>query len=271
MSGNPENAARFLELHHGDRPLLMPNAWDAGSARLLESIGFRAIATTSSGFAATLGRLDYAVTRQEALEHAAALAAAVEIPVSADLEDCFATDAAGVSETVRGAVAAGLAGCSIEDWSPREGVLLGIAEAAERVAAAAEAAHGGETRLVLTARAENHLRGVTDLGDTIARLQAYQEAGADALFAPGADSAAEIRELVASVELPVSVLARGGTPAVAELRTLGVSRVSVGGSFAFAALAAAAGAARELFEQGTYSYLQDTDRGVREARAAFAR
>jgi 2-methylisocitrate lyase-like PEP mutase family enzyme len=271
MTGNPQKAARLLELHHRDRPLLLGNAWDVGAARLLESIGFEAIATTSSGFSATLGRLDYGVTREEAVAHGAALAAAVDIPVSADLEDCFADDAAGVAETVRQAIDAGLAGCSIEDWNSRDSVLFGIDEAAERVAAAAEAAHALDTRLVLTARAENHLRGVTDLADTIARLQAYQEAGADALFAPAVDSTEDIREIVASVDLPVSVLARGETPPVDELQALGVSRVSVGGSFAFVAIAAAVDAARELFERGTYGYLEATGRGVREARAAFAR
>jgi len=265
-----DRAAHFLELHRGTTPLLMPNAWDQGSARLLASLGFDAIATTSSGFAATLGRLDYGVRRGEVLDHARALVDAVEVPVSADMEDCFANDAAGVADTVRLALESGLAGCSIEDWDSRAGQLYPIDVATERVRAAAEAAHATSgARLVLTARAENHLHGVTDLADTIARLQAYQEAGADVLFAPGVDGEAELRELIASVDLPVNVLARGGTPTVPELAALGVSRVSVGGAFAWVALGAAADAARELREQGTYGYLQGAAAGIKAARAAF--
>ena len=179
-------AERFRELHHGERPLLLPNPWDRGSAKLLESLGFEALATTSSGFAATLGRLDGMVSRDEAIAHAAELVDAVEVPVSADLENCFADDPAGVAETVRLAIEAGLAGCSIEDFSGRESdTIYEPGLAAERVAAAAEAAHSGERGLVLTARAENHVHGRDDLADTIARLQSFQEAGADVLFAPG--------------------------------------------------------------------------------------
>jgi 2-methylisocitrate lyase-like PEP mutase family enzyme len=175
MTTHAEKAARFLELHREDRPLLLANAWDVGSAKLLASLGYRALATTSSGYAASLGRLDYGVTREESVAHAAALVSATGVPVSADLEDCFAVESAGVAETVRLALDAGLAGCSIEDWDPREQRLYGIDRAAERVAAAAAAAHAGDARLVLSARAENYLRGNPDLDDTIARLQAYQE------------------------------------------------------------------------------------------------
>src|SRR5437764_10630098 len=179
-------ADRFLELHRGDRPLLMPNPWDAGTAKLLESIGFQALATTSSGFAATLGRLDGSVARDEALAHAATIVAATELPVSADLESAFADEPDGVAETIRLAREAGLAGCSVEDHTGDDDAPIYDAElAAERVAAAVEAAHAGPERLVLTARAENHLHGRPDLADTIARLQAFQEAGADVLYAPG--------------------------------------------------------------------------------------
>jgi 2-methylisocitrate lyase-like PEP mutase family enzyme len=265
-----DRAARFLELHRGTQPLLMPNAWDQGSARLLASLGFEAIATTSSGFAATLGRLDYGVGRDETLDHARALVEAVEVPVSADMEDCFAEDAHGVADTVRLALETGLAGCSIEDWDPRAQELFPIDVAAERVRAAADAAHATSgARLVLTARAENYLRGTTDLADTIKRLQAYQEAGADVLYAPALDDEAELRELIASVDLPVNVLARPAAPSVPELAALGVSRVSVGGSFAFAALGATAQAARELREAGTYGFLQLAGEGARAARSAF--
>jgi 2-methylisocitrate lyase-like PEP mutase family enzyme len=169
MSTHPDQAARFLALHRQQSPLLLANAWDVGSAKLLASLGFQALATTSSGYAASLGRLDYGVTREEALAHAAALVAATEVPVSADFEDGFAADAAGVAETVRLAREVGLAGCSVEDWDPRERRLYDIDTAGERVAAAAEAAHAGATQLVLTARAENQLRGNPDVADTIAR------------------------------------------------------------------------------------------------------
>src|SRR5688572_19943535 len=156
VTSQADTAARFLELHHPGQPLLMPNAWDVGSAKLLASLGFEAIATTSSGFAATLGRLDYGVTRDEALAHGAALAAAVDVPVSADLEDCFAREPAGVAETILAAIDAGLAGGSVEDFTgDRADPIHDAGLAAERVAAAAEAAHGGGARFVLTARAEN--------------------------------------------------------------------------------------------------------------------
>jgi 2-methylisocitrate lyase-like PEP mutase family enzyme len=250
--------------------LLLANAWDAGSARLLASVGFQALATTSSGHAATLGRLDYSVSREEALAHARTLVAASEVPVSADFEDGFAENPAGVAETVRRALDVGLAGCSIEDWSAADGRLYDAEVAAERVAAAAEAAHAGPVRLVLTARAENYLRGNLDLSDTIARLQAYQEAGADVLYAPALDRSQDIRELIASVDLPVNVLARPGAPSVAELSVLGVKRVSVGGAFAFAAFGALLEAASELLSRGTYGFMERSAAGSKAARVAFA-
>jgi 2-methylisocitrate lyase-like PEP mutase family enzyme len=244
-------AERFLSLHVPGRPLLIPNPWDAGSARLLVSSGFEALATTSSGFAMTLGRLDGSVSREEALAHAADIVHAVDVPVSADLENCFADDPGGAAATVRAAAATGLAGCSIEDWSGTEIYPRDLA--IERVRAAAEAAHG-EHRLVLTARAENHLHGRDDLADTIARLQAFQEAGADVLYAPGITDLDRIRTLVREVDRPVNVLAMRTCPPVADLAAAGVARVSVGGSFAFATAGALVDAARELREQGTYSY-----------------
>ena len=250
-------AGRFLALHHDRHPLLQPNAWDAGSARLLQQLAFDAIATTSSGYAATLGRLDGAATRDKVLEHCTQLAAAVHIPVAADTENCFAETADGVAETVRLAAGTGLAGCSSEDYTRVDGGrLYGIEEAAERVAAAAEAAHAGPTHLVLTARAENHIRGVTDLTDTIARLQAYQEAGADVLFAPGLRAIDDIRTVVSSVDRPVNVLPGAGCPTIAELAAAGVSRISVGGSFAWTAYAALVDAATELRDAGTYGYAE---------------
>jgi 2-methylisocitrate lyase-like PEP mutase family enzyme len=271
MPTQTEKAEQFLALHHGDEPLLMPNPWDRGSAALFASLGFKALATTSSGFAATLGRLDGGVTRDEAIGHGQWIAAGTDLPVSADLENCFADEPEGVAETVALAVAAGLAGCSVEDYANRVRHPLYDRElAAERVRAAAEAAHAGQVRLVLTARAENHIRGNPDLADTIARLQSYQEAGADVLFAPGVTKPDEIRQLVASVDLPVNVLALPGTPPVAELAALGVRRISVGGAFAFAGLAAVAEAATELRDRGTYGYWDKTRSGSAAARAAFS-
>jgi 2-methylisocitrate lyase-like PEP mutase family enzyme len=246
----------------------MPNPWDMGSAKLLASLGFQALATTSSGFAGTLGRPDGSVTRDEALAHAASIVGAVDVPVSADLENGFADDPAAVAETVSGAIAAGLAGCSIEDFTGDPGSpIYEPGPATERVAAAAEAAHAG-TGLVLTGRAENLLHGRRDLADTIARLQAYQEAGADVLFAPGLRRIDDIRHIVASVDRPVSVLLFPGGPTVAELAAVGVARVSVGGAFSFVGLGAVARAARELLESGTYG-TELAAEGRQQASAAF--
>jgi len=270
MTSQRDKVKRFLELHHGNGPLLIPNPWDAGSARLLEWLGFPALATTSSGFAATLGRPDGSASREEALGHAAAIVAATTLPVSADLEDGFSGSPEGVAETVRLAAAAGLAGCSIEDFTRHDDdPVYDRPLAADRVAAAAEAAAGGPARLVLTARAENYLHGRPELADTIARLQAYQEAGADVLYAPGLTSLADVREVVRSVDRPVNVLARIGGPTVAELADAGVSRISVGGAFAFAAIGAVVEAARELREQGTQRYLERASQGRAAAQAAF--
>lgn len=264
-------AEHFLALHRPGQPLLLPNPWDVGSARLLASLGFEALATTSSGFAATLGRLDGSVTRQEALEHAAAIAAATDLPVSADLENGFADTPEGVAETAAGAVAAGLSGFSIEDFSGNESdPIYELSLAAERVAAAAEVAHAGAARVVLTARSENHLHGRDDLDDTIARLRSFQEAGADVLYAPGLTTTREIQAVISAVDRPVNVLARPGAPTIAELAQLGVSRVSVGGAFAFAAIGAVVEAAQELREQGTYGFAGPAASGVKAARAAFA-
>jgi 2-methylisocitrate lyase-like PEP mutase family enzyme len=271
VSEQTERAARFLTLHRGGSPLLLPNPWDVGSARLLASLGFEALATTSSGFAATLGRLDGSLSRDEALTHAAVIVAATDLPVSADLENGFADLPAGVGETASGAVEAGLAGFSIEDSTGApEQPIYEIGLAGERIAAAAEVAHRGPAHLVLTGRAENYLHGRPDLADTIARLQAYQAAGADVLYAPGVTAAEDIRQLVASVDRPVNVLARPGAPPIAELAKLGVGRVSVGGAFAFAALGTVVRAAHELREQGTYEFLDAAAVGARAVRDAFA-
>jgi 2-methylisocitrate lyase-like PEP mutase family enzyme len=270
MSSQADRAERFKALHEGPELLLIPNPWDPGSTKLLASLGFKALATTSGGSAATLGRLDGSMALEEAIASAAAIVEATDLPVSADLENGFAEDAAGVAKTMRLAIDAGLAGASVEDYTRSEEKLYDIGVASERVAAAAEAAHYGPSRLVLTARAENHLYGVTDLADTIARLQAYQEAGADVLYAPGLSRLEDIRQVVSSVDRPVNVLGRPGAPSVAELAAAGVRRVSVGGAFAYAALGAAVEAARELLDEGTYGYFERAAVGLQAARAAFA-
>jgi len=272
MATQAQKAGTFLSLHHGSGPLLMPNPFDLGSARLLQSLGFAALATTSSGFAATIGLLDGSVTREEAVAHAAAVAAAVEVPVSADLENCFAHDPEGVATTVEQAIAAGLCGCSVEDFSGgSDAHIYELAHARDRVAAAAETAHHGPVHLVLTARAENLLHGVDDLADTIARLQAYQEAGADVLFAPGLVSSEDIGRVVSSIDRPLNVLVRSGSPSVAELAELGVARVSVGGSFAWAAYNALVEAGQELYVAGTYGYAERASTGRAAVQAALER
>jgi len=270
MTTQVDQARRFLALHRAGEPLLMPNPWDLGSARLLASLGFEALATTSSGFAATLGRNDGAVCRDEAIVHAAVIVAATDLPVSADLENGFADAPAGVAETMRMSIEVGLAGASVEDFTGRaDDPIYDIGLAAERITAAAEAAHGGPGRLVLTARAENYLHGRPDLADTIARLQAFQEAGADVLYAPGLRTLEDISQVIREVDRPVNVLALEGVPPVAELARAGVSRISVGGAFAFAALGAVVSAAAELREQGTYGFRAGSAAGAAAARRAF--
>ena len=253
----------FLALHRPGAPLLMPNAFDAGSAKILAGMGFAAIATTSSGHAATLGRRDGEVGREEAIAHAAALMAAAGVPVSADLEHGFGASVEDVATTVRQASAAGLAGCSIEDATGDDDhPIFDIAQATERIAAAAEAS--GD--LVLTARAENHLYDRTDLADTIARLQAYQDAGADVLYAPGLRSLDQIATVCREVDRPVNVLLLPGVPDVAALAEVGVARISVGGAFTFNAYAGLVGAAEDLLA-GHAGYFERLGPG----RAAFDR
>ena len=259
--------ADLLALHRPGDPLLLPNAWDAGSARILAALGFAAVATTSSGFAATLGRPDGAVTRHEALAHAAAIADAVDVPVSADLEDGFGDSPAEVAATVFAARATGLAGCSVEDATGRDDEPVhDRALAVERVAAAAEAA--GD--LVLTARCENHLYGRDDLADTIARLQAYQEAGADVLYAPGLRDADAVATVCREVDRPVNALLVAGGPTPDELARAGVARISVGGTFAWNALSALVDAAREL-QAGEVGFLDRTGPAREVMPRAFPR
>lgn len=233
---------RFRALHEAGC-VVLPNAWDVGSAKLLAAAGARAIATTSSGHAASLGRTDQHVTRDELVAHVAALTAAVDLPVHVDAEACFPHDPGGIDATVRLLADAGAAGISIEDF---DGGLLPVDIATDRVAAAVAAVrdHG----LVLTARAENHLYGVDDLDDTLARLTAYRDAGADVVYAPGLDDLATIEQLVDAVQVPVNVLLQPGGPSVRQLADIGVRRVSTGGALAFVAYGAALDAARALLD-----------------------
>jgi 2-methylisocitrate lyase-like PEP mutase family enzyme len=262
---------RFRELHVTGSPLLMPNPADQGEARVLASLGFGALATTSGGFAATLGRSDYQVTREEAIAHAGSIVRSVDVPVSADLENGFGDRPDEVALTVSRAVEVGLAGCSIEDYTTRQDAqLYAIDEAADRVAAAAERAHGlPGPGLTLTARAENYLRGRPDLGDTIRRLQAFQEAGADVLYAPGMTALAEIATLVSEVDRPVNVLLMPGGPGVPDLAWAGVSRISVGSAFHNVALGAIARAGRELLEARSCDWMDLASEGRAAAAAAF--
>jgi len=252
-----EARARFRELHGRQRLFVMPNPWDAGSARLLASAGFEALATTSAGFAWSLGRLDGEVSRDELVAHVRTLAAATALPLNVDCERCFPDEPGGVAETVRLLADAGAAGCSIEDWDAAAGRIDDVDEAAERVAAAAEAAHALPEPLVLTARAENHLHGITDLEDTISRLLAYREAGADVVYAPGLARIEQIEAVVAAAGVPVNVLALPHGPSVAELASAGVRRVSTGGALARAAYSTLLAGARELLDHGTSRYAGD--------------
>ena len=242
---------RFRALHESDL-FVMPNPWDIGSARLLASMGFPALATTSLGHAASLGKPDQAVRRDELLAHVEALVAAVDLPLNVDAERCFADDPAGVAETVALIAEAGAAGCSIEDYDPAKRAIDDVAVAAERVAAAAEAAH--RHGMVLTARAENALYGIDDIDDTVARLRAYRDAGADVLYAPRLTDADDIRRVVGASDAPVNVLAMRHGPPIAELAALGVRRVSTGGPLARAAYGALRRAAEELLGPGTSTY-----------------
>jgi 2-methylisocitrate lyase-like PEP mutase family enzyme len=264
-----DRRARFQALHAEARLFLMPNPWDAGSARLLASFGFEALATTSAGFALSLGRLDQDVSRHELVAHVEVLAAATPLPLNVDSERCFPDDPGGVSETVALLAAAGAAGCSIEDYDPATNAIDDVAIAAERVGEAAEAAHRLPAPMVLTARAENHLRGVDDLDDTISRLLAYRAAGADVVYAPGLRDLKQIGAVVDAVGIPVNVLALRRGPRVAELASVGVRRVSTGSLLTVAAYGVLKTAADELLTEGTSAYGNDALSND-ELRKAFA-
>jgi 2-methylisocitrate lyase-like PEP mutase family enzyme len=264
------HAAAFLELHRAGDPLVIPNPYDLGSARILLSLGFQALATTSGGFAATLGRVDGKVSRDEAIAHAAAIAAISPVPVTADLENGFGDSPDDVACTARKALTAGLSGCSIEDYTQRpDSPFYDAAHASERIRAAAEAAHTDESRIVLTARAENFLRGNPDLADTIARLQSYEAAGADVVYAPGLTNIDDIRRVVAECTAPVNVLMLPGGPTLRELADAGVARVSIGSALAYVALQAVVEAARE-FREDEIGFWKSSRAGHSMSRQVFA-
>jgi 2-methylisocitrate lyase-like PEP mutase family enzyme len=238
---------RFRSLH-ADGTFVMPNPYDLGSARLLAALGFSALASTSAGFAATLGRLDMTVGRDELLAHVEPLAAATDLPLNVDSERCYADDPAGVTETVGLLAEAGAAGCSIEDWNPMTNSIDAVDTAGERVAAAADGA--AKSGLVLTARCENHLHGIDDLDDTISRLRAYAAAGAEVVYAPGLVDIDQIGTVVAAVGVPVNVLILPGGPSVAQLGEAGVRRVSTGSLLSRISHGAMVAAAERLRDTG---------------------
>lgn len=255
----------FAALHEQGL-FVMPNAWDAGSARLLEQLGFPALASTSAGYAGSLGRLDQQVSRDELLAHAEKLVASVSVPVSVDSEACFPHEPGGVARTVELITQTGAAGCSIEDYDPEIGVLPAEL-AVDRVAAAAEVAR--RIGIVLTARAENHLYGPGDLDDTIERLVAYKRAGAHVLYAPGLVSRADLERVVGAVNAPVNALTLPGLPPFGELAEAGVRRVSTGSVLTWVAYGALVSAAQELSTSGSTSFL-DSMLGADVRKAAFA-
>jgi len=245
MSRQERKAAEFQALHAGEA-FVIPNPWDSGSARMLAALGFRALATTSSGFAFTLGRMDGSATLDEVIEHTATLDRATELPVSVDLENGYGSDPESAARAITRVAEAGAVGGSIEDYDP-DGHLYDLPHAVARIEAAVEAARSLGFPFTLTARAENHIRGKPDLDDTIARLRAFEEAGADVLYAPGLRSTDEIRAVCQAVARPVNVLA---VPALslAEIVAAGARRISVGGALTWVAMRAAADAAMTLRE-----------------------
>ena len=244
-------------MHEREGAFVIPNPWDRGSARMLAGLGFEALATTSSGLAFALGKSDGSVTREEHLAHIRDLVAATPLPVSADLEKCYSDDPAEAAETIRLASEAGASGGSIEDYTgPPDGRIYDFDHAAERVAAAVEVARSLPIPFMLTARAENLIRGVDDLGDAIRRLQAFEKAGADVLYVPGLKTADEVRQVCGAVSKPVNVLATP-TLTVAEIAEAGGKRISLGGALARAAIGGFLATASEIIDKGTFSVLGD--------------
>ncbi len=268
-----EKGKRFRELHLQEHAFIIPNPWDVGTAKLLQSLGFEALATTSGGYAFSVGKPDGAIDREEMIAHAAEIASATDLPVSADLENLYVDDPSKVTETIRMAAEAGLAGCSIEDVPVgRGGEPYELAFAADRVRAAAEAAHSLAFPFTLTARSENFIVGRPDLSDTIARLQAFQEAGADVLFAPGLRTKEDIATVVRSVDRPLNVIMglQGVQLSAKELSEIGVKRISVGSALSRAALGAFLKGAHEMLEHGTFNFAEDATKYA-DLNAMFSR
>jgi len=266
-----EKGQAFRALHHRDSAFVIPNPWDIGTARLLAHLGFEALATTSMGYAFSGGRRDGAIGRDEMLAHLREIASATDLPVSADLENGYGDAPETAAETIRLAAAAGVVGGSIEDFSGRaDRPIYDKEPAADRIRAAAEAARSLPFPFTFTARAENYLHGRPDLADTIARLQAYQEAGADVLYAPGLASRDDIAAVVRSVDRPVNVVMglRGVQLSLAELSAIGVKRISVGSALCRTALGAFLRAAREMRQHGTFTFAADAV-NPREITAIF--
>jgi 2-methylisocitrate lyase-like PEP mutase family enzyme len=271
MLTQAEKGRAFRALHERDGAFIIPNPWDVGTARLLAHLGFEALATTSMGYAFSAGQLDNTIERHQMMEHLSAIASATDLPVSADLENGFGDEPEIVEETIRLAAAAGVVGGSIEDSTGRpQDPIYDIEQAAERVRAAAAAARALPFAFTLTGRAENYLHGRPDLKDTITRLQAYQEAGADVLYAPGLASKDEIAAVVSSVDRPVNVVMglRGVQLSLTALSEIGVRRVSVGSALCRAALGAFLRAAREMHEHGTFDFANEAV-SPREISAIF--
>jgi 2-methylisocitrate lyase-like PEP mutase family enzyme len=247
-----ERGESFRALHEGE-PFVIPNPWDAGSAKVLAYLGFKALATTSGGMAFTLGKQDGDVTLDEVVEHTRAIAEATDLPVSVDLENGYGHTPEEVARAITGVAEAGAVGGSIEDWD-REGSIYELEHAAERITAAREAADATGFPFTLTGRAENIFRGAGDLDDTIARLQAYEKAGADVLYAPGLGDIDQIRAICEGVSKPVNALARSGIP-MSELVEAGAQRISVGSRLAWVAVAAMVDAAEAIRDSGDFSRL----------------
>ncbi|MBT8473082.1 MAG: isocitrate lyase/phosphoenolpyruvate mutase family protein [Marinicaulis sp.] len=264
MPTQKEKCEAFKSLHKQGAPFVFPNPWDAGSARILESAGAKALATTSSGFALTKGRRDYAVTRLEVLEHCRDLAHAVDIPVAADLENGFADEPHEVAETIKLAIETGLAGGSIEDWTRNpDKPLYDQNEATERLVAAAYEAKKSKTGFVLTARTEAYLHGDPKLNDVINRLQQFEASGADVLFAPGLPDMDAVRAVCSSVSLPVNILLYGKLVrhTLEEFAEAGVARISIGGGLAWAAYAQLAGV-KDMLANGRFDLISSIDRNA---------
>jgi 2-methylisocitrate lyase-like PEP mutase family enzyme len=263
MRTQEQKATAFRALHERDGAFIIPNPWDAGTAKLFAALGFEALATTSLGLANALGRVDGigAVSREEVLENSAAIAGATDLPVSADLENCYADEPRAAAELIRLAAEAGVVGGSIEDATGDEGKpIYDFQLAVERVQAAVEIARALPFPFVLTARAENYLHGRRDLDDTIRRLQAFEKAGADVLYAPGLRDLATIRTVVSSVNKPINVVMSAADPTLTadQLAEAGVKRISVGGSLSRLALAYVLKAARDMKDRGDFTWMTDT-------------